>query len=461
MLQDRYEKDKFFESIIKLTIEMDSVLAQIDELLDDEELYQLIRNDLAKRFPLTEVTGRKSTPVEVILRMLTIKQLYGLSYEQTEYQVRDSLVLRQFCRVYFNDVPDDTTLIRWANLIEAETLAAFNRRVTQIATKLKVTRGRKLRTDGTMVETNIHAPTDSHLLEDCVRVIGRTLQRAKEVISEQTELADEVFRNRIRSARKTARQIRRMIARQKEAGKQAYRKLVKITQQSVSQAKQVLEALEENNQQLVQRLKDTLETFIPRVEQVIGQTIRRVFQDEKVPADEKLVSIFEPHTAIIRRGKAGKPVEYGRKIWLDEVDGGIITRWDVLDGNASDKLQWVPSLDAHQQIFGKPPTQASADRGVFSTDNETEAKNRGIKRVVLPKPGKKSEKRRQHEKQPWFRRARKWHNGVEGRISVLKRCYNLDRCLNHGQDGFQRWIGWGVIAHNLNKVGSTIVARSR
>ena len=461
MLQERYEKDKFFESIIKLTIEMDSVLAQIDELLDDEELYQLIRNDLAKRFPLTEVTGRKSTPVEVVLRMLTIKQLYGLSYEQTEYQVRDSLVLRQFCRVYFNDVPDDTTLIRWANLVKAETLVAFNQRVTKIATKLKVTRGRKLRTDGTVVETNIQAPSDSHLLEDSVRVIGRTLRRAKKVISEQTELADEVFRNRIRSARKTARQIRRMIARQKEAGKQAYRKLVKITQQSVSQAKQVLEALEENNQQLVQRLKDTLETFIPRVEQVIGQTIRRVFQDEKVPADEKLVSIFEPHTAIIRRGKAGKPVEYGRKIWLDEVDGGIITRWDVLDGNASDKLQWVPSLDAHQQIFGKPPTQASADRGVFSTDNETEAKNRGIKRVVLPKPGKKSEKRRQHEKQPWFRRARKWHNGVEGRISVLKRCYNLDRCLNHGQDGFQRWIGWGVIAHNLNKVGSTIVARSR
>ena len=460
MLQDRYETDKFFEYIIQLTTEMDPVLAQIDELLDDEELYQLIRNDLAKRFPLTEVTGRKSTPVEVILRMLTIKQLYGLSYEKTEYQVRDSLVLRLFCRVYFNDVPDDTTLIRWANLIEAETLATFNQRVTKIATKLKVTRGRKLRTDGTVVETNIHAPTDSQLLEDSVRVIGRTLKRAKQMISEQTDLADDVFRNRIRSARKTARQIRRLITRQKEAGKRAYRKLVKITQHSISQAKQVLEALGENNQKPVQRVKDTLETFIPRAEQVIDQTIRRVFQDEKVPADEKLVSIFEPHTAIIRRGKAGKPVEYGRKIWLDEVDGGIVTRWDVLDGNPNDKLQWVPSLDAHQHLFGKPPTQASADRGVFSTNNETEAKNRGIKRVVLPKPGKKSEKRCQHEKQPWFRRARKWHNGVEGRISVLKRCYNLDRCLNHGQDGFHRWVGWGVIVHNLNKVGSTIVARS-
>jgi IS5 family transposase len=345
-------------------------------------------------------------------------------------------------------------------LIKAETLSAFNQRVTKIATQLKVTRGRKLRTDGTVVETNIHAPTDSHLLEDSVRVIGRTLQRAKKVVSKQSGLANEVFRNRIRSARKTARQVRRLIARRKDAGKEAYRKLVKITRQSVAQARQVLEALEEKEQKAAQDLKDTLETFIPRAEQVIDQTVRRVFQDEKVPAEEKLVSIFEPHTAIIRRGKAGKPVEYGRKVWLDEVDGGIVTRWDVLHGNASDKRQWLPSLDAHQHLFGKPPTQASADRGVFSVDNETKAKDRGVKRVVLPKPGKKTEKRRRYEKEAWFQRARKWHAGVEGRISVLKRCYNLDRCLNHGESGFHRWVGWGMITHNLNKIGSTVNARS-
>jgi len=460
MLQDRYETDKIFESILELTNEMDPVLAQIDVLLDDEELYQLMRNDFARRYPKTEVTGRKSTPVEVMLRMLTVRRLYGLSYEQTEYQVRDSLVLRKFCRVYLNDVPDDTTLIRWANLVKAETLAAYNQRVTQLATELKVTRGRKLRTDGTVVESNIHVPSDSRLLADSVRVIGRTLQRAKQVLSEQTELGAQVFRNRTRSARKTARQVGRLITRQQEAGKRAYHRLVKIAQQSVSQAKQVLQVLTESNPQQAQRLKDTLETFIPRVEQVIEQTIRRVFQDEKVPAEEKIVSIFEPHTAIIRRGKAGKPVEYGRKIWLDEVEGGIVTRWKMLKGNPSDKDQWRPSLDAHQQLFGKPPTQASADRGVFSAPNEAHAKRRGVKRVVLPKPGKKSEKRRQHEKQPWFRRARKWHAGVEGRISVLKRCYNLDRCLNHGDNGFQRWVGWGVIANNLKKIGTTVAARS-
>jgi len=460
MLQDRYETDKIFESILKMTNEMDPVLAQIDMLLDDEELYQLIRNDFAKRYPMTEVTGRKSTPVEVVLRMLTIKRLYDLSYEKTEYQVRDSLVLRQFCRVYFKDVPDDTTLIRWANLVKAETLEAYNQRVTQLATELKVTKGRKLRTDGTVVESNIHAPTDSQLLADSVRVLGRTLQRAKRVLSKQTELGAQIFRNRTRSARKTARRVQQLIARQKEAGKRAYRKLVKITQASVAQGKRVLEVLEENSHQQAQCLRDTLETFLPRAEQVIEQTIRRVFQDEKVPAEEKIVSIFEPHTAIIRRGKAGKPVEYGRKVWLDEVEGGIVTRWQVLDGNPSDKLQWVPSLDAHQQLFGKPPTQASADRGVYSATNETEAKRRSVKRVVLPKPGKKSEKRRQHEKLPWFRKARRWHAGVEGRISVLKRCYNLDRCLNHGDIGFHRWVGWGVIANNLKKIGTTVAARS-
>ncbi len=460
MLQDRYETDKFFEYISEQTIQMDPVLAQIDVLLEDEELYQLIRNDFAKRYPQTEVTGRKSTPVEVLLRMLTVKRLYALSYEQTEYQVRDSLVLRQFCRVYFEAVPDDTTLIRWANLIAAETLAAYNQRVTQLATELKVTRGRKLRTDGTVVETHIHAPSDSRLLADSVRVIGRTLQKAKQVLCGPTDLGAQVFRNRTRSAQKTARQVQRLVTRQKEAGKQAYHKLVQITKQSVAQAKQVLEVLIEQPDPQTQGFKDTLESFLPRAEQVIEQTIRRVFQDEKVPANEKIVSIFEPHTAIIRRGKAGKPVEYGRKVWLDEVEGGIVSRWEVLEGNPSDTDQWVPSLDAHQQLFGKPPTQASADRGVFSADNEAEAKRRKIKRVVLPKPGQKSEQRRQREQQPWFRKARRWHAGVEGRISVLKRCHQLDRCLNHGEAGFQRWVGWGVIAHNLKKIGSTVAARS-
>src|SRR5512142_1894311 len=121
MLQDRHETDKVFESILELINQMDPILAQIDQQLEDEALYQLIRKDLAKRYRHTQETGRNSTPVEVILRMLAVRRLYGWSFEQTEYQVRDSLVLRLFCRVYFHEVPDDTTLIRWAELIQPET----------------------------------------------------------------------------------------------------------------------------------------------------------------------------------------------------------------------------------------------------------------------------------------------------------------------------------------------------
>ena len=141
-------------------------------------------------------------------------------------------------------------------------------------------------------------------------------------------------------------------------------------------------------------MAETLETFIPRAEQVIDQTVRRVFNRENVPAADKLVSIFEPHTDILRRGKAGKPIEYGHKVWLDEVAGGLVTRWEVLEGNPNDQLQWTPSLDGHAERFGKPPTQASADRGVFSEENEQVAKDRKIRRVVLPKRGYKSEARK-------------------------------------------------------------------
>jgi IS5 family transposase len=441
---------------------MDPILAKIDQVLEDEKLYQMIRRDFAKRFTHTEETGRNSTPVEVVERMLAVKHLYGLSYEQTEYQVRDSLVLRQFCRVYLEDVPDDTTLIRWAGVIQPDTLKRFNERLTRLATQWKVTKGRKLRTDGTVVETNIHPPSDSSLLADSVRVLGRTLQRAKQVVGETTQLGKAVFRNRVRRVRQLARQVGEAMRKGGETaqteGKAAYEKLVQATQATVQQAKQVLPVLRETSNQQAERLAKTLETFLPRAEQVIQQTVRRVFHDEQVPVQEKILSLFEPHTTIIRRDKARTPLEFGRKVWLSEVDGGIVSRWEVLKGNPNDKKQWLPNLDDHIEQFGKPPEQASADRGVYSIRNESRAKKRGVKHVILPKPGHKSEERKRYEKQAWFVRGRHWHNGIEGRISVLKRRFGLDRCLDHGETGFEKWVGWGVIANNLLAVGRKLAA---
>lgn len=464
MLRDRYEPDPFFWSIVKqLAIEMDPELAQIDRILEDEELFQMIKCDLSKRRPRTLETGRNSTPVEVISRMLTVKRLYGLSYEKTEWHINDSLVLRWFCRIYFNPVVDHSTLNKWALLIQPETLQAFNERITAIATELKLTRGRKLRTDGTVVETNIHYPTDSSLLADGVRVLSRTIKGAKEILLERVEMKAQVFRDRTRSARHQARRIaqatRRKGSEAQATVRQAYRRLVDTTKANVRQAQQVLQALQEQAAEEGQRLIETLEQFIPRVEQVIEQTVRRIFEDEVVPAQEKIVSLFEPHTDIICRGKANKPTEFGHKVWLDEVDGGIVSNYRILDGNPPDKEQWRPSLDHHLQQFARPPNQASGDRGVYSPDNEAYAQQLGVKRIILPRPGRKSAARQAYERQPWFRRGRRFHAGIEGRISVLKRKHDFGRCLDHGEEGFERWVEWGVIAGNLAVMGRALAAR--
>ena len=465
MLQDRYGTDKLFENILQYSQAMEPVLVEIDRWLDDAELYQLIRADLAKRFPQTEVTGRNSTPVEVVLRMLAIKRLYRLSYEQTEYQVRDSLVLRQFCRVYLNQVPDDTTLIRWAGLIQPETLQQFNQRLTELATQLKVTKGRKLRTDGTVVETNIHPPSDSSLLCDSVKVLGRALRCAKVVLAEETALAKEMFRNRIRSVRRLARQVGEAMRRggtlAETQGKAAYQQLLRATQATIQQVEKVMPVLQAQSSQQADQLTETFAVFLPRAKQVVGQTIQRIFQQAKVPATEKIVSIFEPHTDIVRRNKAHKPTEYGHKVWLDEVEGGIVTRWEVLSGNPDDEQQWQASLEHHIAGFGQPPHQASGDRGVHSPNNEQMAKEKGVRRVILPQPGRKSEARQTYERQPCFVRGRKWHVGVEGRISLLKRRYELHRCRDHGEEGFGKWVGWGVIAANLVTIARKVTAKTR
>jgi len=463
MLRDRYEPDAEFWTLIeKLAIEMEPELAAIDKLLDDDELYKLIKHDFGKRYPKTLETGRDSSPVEVLLRLLTVKRLYSWTYRQTEWHVRDSLVMRWFCRISWAAVPDYSTVDKWALTLRPATLHAFNERVTELAKQLKVTRGRKLRTDGTVVETNIHYPTDSSLLADGVRVLSRTLKRTQAIVGDAAVLAQQRFRDRSRSAKQQAHRIanaarqRSVVA--KAQMKTAYQRLVTVTQATVRQAQTVVTTLKTTTTQSAQRLVATFETYLPRVEQVLDQAVRRVFYEEALPATEKLVSLFEAHTAIIRRKKPGKETEFGHKVWLDEVDGGIVTRWQVLQGNPAEDEQWTPAIDHHIEQFGRPPWQASADRGLYSADNETYATTKGVKRVILPMTGRKNAARRHNEQQAWFKRGRRFHAGVEGRISVLKRKHQLGRCLDRGADGFDKWVGWGIIANNFTRIGAAVTA---
>jgi len=298
-------------------------------------------------------------------------------------------------------VPDDTTLIRWANLIGPETVAALNDRVVELARSLKVTRGRKLRIDATVVETNIHHPTDSRILGDGVRVVSRLLRRAKTVLGEQVELGKEAFRTRTRSVRRLAQQLHRVARRKGEQAaeelRQAYDHLITIARKSRAQAASVRAALQEQATQAAQRLAEHFDQLLPLLDQAIEQATRRVLRGEPVPAEEKLLSLFEPHTQVIRRHKAGQPTEFGRKLLLDEVEGGIITRYDVLDEVGLEHPHLRASLDAHQRHFARAPDVLAGDRGPYSPENEALARQAGVKRVVLPKTGRRSRERQQHE----------------------------------------------------------------
>jgi transposase, IS5 family len=461
MIVDRYDPVNLSELIPELRLQMEPELAALDRLLDDDEIFLAVKADLLRRHPNSSRLGRRSTPVEVILRMLVVRRLYDWSFEATERNVSDSLVLRQFCRLYLKAAPDDTTLIRWAKLIGADTLERLNERAVALARRRKLTRGRKLRTDATVVETGVCYPTDSGLLGDGVRVLGRLMGKAKEIL----QASGEVFRNRTRSARRLGRSIaegaRRRGEEAKEASKAAYERLIGVARASLKQATKVRQTLRSEEAHLLGggRLADELARFEGLLERVVDQTERRVLKGESLKAGEKLVSLFEEHTTIIARGKAGKKTEFGRKVWLEEVEGGIVTGYRILEGNPSDEKQLQPTLENHLRLFGRPPWLVATDRGVYSAANEEAARSLGVKRVGLPKKGAKTEERQRYERQGWFRRAKRFRAGIEGRISVMKRRGYLGRCRDKGEEGFGRWIGWGVLSSNLNAIARAEAAR--
>lgn len=464
MLVDRYPPVNLFALVPKLVTEFEPELAVLDRLLDDDVIVQRVRADLARRRPQTLTRGRPSTPVEVILRLLVVKRLYGWSYAEVEHFVGDSLTLRQFCRVYLEAVPDDTTLLRWAHLLAPETLVALNDRVVELARALTVTRGRKLRVDSTVVETTIHHPTDSRLLGDGVRVLSRLLRRAKAVVTTEADLPRAVFQRHTRSVRRLAQRIHRVARRKGEQAAEdlqsAYQQLIDISTQTRAQAERVCRALREQTTAPTERLVAQFEQVLPLMEQAIAQATRRVLAGEVVPAREKLVSLFEPHTQVITRQKPGKPVEFGRKLWLDEVDGGIVSGYRVLEEAGQDYPYLAESLARHQQHFGKPPWLVAGDRGVSSPANERLAEQAGVTRIVLPATGRASPLRHERERTRWFRRGQRFRAGIEGRIRVLKRDYGLGRCPDHGLKGMERWVGWGIVSHNLTVIARTVSQRS-
>ena len=455
MLIDRYDPEDVFARVPEVAAQTDPVLKRLDQLLEDDQLYRQVRADLGKRYRLTLVHGRHSTPVEVILRLLLCKHLYGWSYEETIERVADSLVLRWFCRVYFQTVPDKSTLIRWTHTLRPETLHALNDRVVELARQAKVTTGRKLRLDATCVQTTIHHPTDSGLLIDSVRVLSRLVKRAKPLVKEQMQHVEASCRSRLRSARKAAQALHRLLRRKSETKEEdqraLYQKLIETSEQMVRQTARVVQALHQQTQSAAKRLREQAERVMPLVKRVIAQTRARVLEGKKVASADKVLSLFEPHTRAIPRHKGGAEVEFGRHVILDEVDGGIVTRYEILE-QPNEHGQAVEAVKHHRRVFGRAPRLVAGDRGVHSPQTEEVLTEAGVKLVAIPASGKLSEERQALEHTRRWRRGYRWRAGIEGRIASLRRDYGWRRSGYHGPDGMERWLGLGVLASNLRRI---------
>ena len=298
------------------------------------------------------------------------------------------------------------------------------------------------------MESNIHYPTDSSLLNDGARVLTRTMQK----VEQKTGGLKRRIRNRMRSVTKRVITIAHALRHKGPAGeekrKAEYGQLLHTTRQILNDAKRVLEeidSLPRRRKIRVRKLREQLETMADRVRSVVHQTKSRIFGGlTKLPG--KLVSLFEPHTEIIRKGKAGKPNEFGKLVQVQEAENQIITHYEVFEERPSDQRLLVAAVETHMQKLNRIPRLVAADAGFYSRANEEAVQDIGVKYISIPNRSTRSKERQQLQKRRWFKNGQKWRTGCEGRISALKRRHGLARCRYHGMDGMRRWVGLGTVA---------------
>jgi IS5 family transposase len=438
-------------------------MRQADALLDDEQLIEAVYDALLKRAPKSRTRGRLGVPAEIVLRLLLLKHIRNWSFEEVVREVRANLVYREFTRIGGAKVPDDKTLGRQARALGPEVIEKIHRRMVALAVENKVVQGRRMRVDTTVVETNIHYPTDSSLLGDGNRVLTRLMKKVA-VIAGAT---GERVRDRMRSVQRRVSEIGRAARLKGEKGKQKlqtiYRRMLDITGRITAQARrfsaQIASGLKRSadskRQAALEGLKRQIDVMVSRTQQVVKQAKTRVFGGD-THAEGKIVSLFEPSTEVIRKGKASKPTEFGKMVKIQEAENQIVIDFEVYDHKPSDSDLLIPSIQAHEQIFDRTPELAAADAGFYSAKNMAQAEQLGVKRVSVPNRSTKSEARKKLQKQRWFKKGQKWRTGCEGRISLLKRRHGLSRSLYRTEAGIKRWVGLGVIADNLINIGRAL-----
>jgi IS5 family transposase len=350
----------------------------------------------------------------VVLRLLILKHVRNWSYYVLEREVRTNLVYRDFTRVGGGKTPDAKTMGRWGLAVGPETIKQIHGRMVQIAQDQAVMQGRRMRLDTTVVEANIHHPTDSTLLGDGVRVLIRTMKKITKIVG----AVGTKLRDRSRSVKLRLLEISRTARAKAPLNpgklKEGYRKLLNSTSRVVGQAKRFSNEITDGvkrakgilKQLALQGLQQELEAMLPLVRQVMRQTRDRIFRGN-TRAEGKLVSVFEPSTEIIRKGKAGKPTEFGKMIKLQEAENQIVIDYEVYDQRPSDSDLLIPAIETREAKLGRTPRLVAADAGFYSAKNEAAAKARGVKRVCIPNRNTKSAERKREQRKRWFRNGQK------------------------------------------------------
>jgi IS5 family transposase len=424
--------------------QMNEELTRVDKLLEDERFFAPFRERFNTRM------GRPSIAVATYLRMMYLKHRYELGYEVLVKEVSDSIAWRRFCHLDLGDrVPDSTTLIKLTHKYGEETVRSLNEALVLKLKEGKVIRGRKLRVDTTVVESDIHHPTDTGLLNDSIRVITRVVGKLKNAVPgigsrfvKHTRQAKKVYLGLMKV-------MKRRNGKDKAALKEAQERLVRITGETIAGGREIQAEMDmlQGRSPLVDRLRGQLDEWIELAEKVVRQTQEVIKGNRRL--SRRLVSLFDDKARPIRRGKSSADTEFGRKVLLGETDHGIITTYEVLGENPADTTLLKDAVRGHRRLFRKRLKAVAADRGFYSQANEDWLKESGVKRVSIPKRGKAGKERRSYQKQPWFKRLQQFRAGIEGRISVLKRKFGLKRSRLRGSPGANTWVGQGVFAHNL------------
>ncbi|MFH1318466.1 MAG: ISNCY family transposase [Candidatus Omnitrophota bacterium] len=429
----------------------DKKLAIIDQIIQaNPSIIEAVHFNLTESVPKT---GRIGISAERVLRSGILKQYKRYSYRELRERIQDCMSFRKFTHFYSDEIPHYTNLQKAIKMISGDTWSKINEVLVAYSKSKKIETGKSLRIDTTVSECNISFPVDARLLNDSVRVLSRIMERSREVIpglkfnfSKRTKRAKKICYKIVMSKGRNVKERRCKL----------YKELLKVSNEVYRMgmlcSKELLvsphiEAIAFNSE-----LKHYLNLFSI----AISQCERRIIKGEKVPASEKIVSIFEEHTDIIKRGKSQCPTEFGHKVLITTGKSGLITYYQSFRGNPCDGLMLPDILTTHKKLYGQYPKYLAGDRRFFSTDNENLAYEKGVAKVSICKPGYRSKDRRELEKSPWFKKLQKFRAGIEGIISALMRGYGLKRCLWKGWESFQSYVGLSVVTFNLQKMATLL-----